>query len=62
MVEFAWASMAAELCIKTLYLLNRVLSEAISTSTIRPNAASIFDDCLAMLSVAKVNLDMVPPF
>ena len=37
---FAWASIAADACTKMLYFAKRVLSSAMSTSTIRPFAAS----------------------
>ena len=61
-VELAWATMAAEAWTRMLYFAKRVLSAAMSTSTIRPKAASMLDDCLVTLSDAKLSLDMVPPF
>ena len=60
-VVFACASIEADACTKTLYFANLVLSEAISTSTMRPLAASIFVLVVDMLSDANRSLDIDAP-
>ena len=49
-VALACESMDADACTNMLYFANRVLSEAISTSMIRPFAASKFVFCWDALS------------
>ena len=59
--ELAWASIDAEACTRTLYFAIRVLSAAISTSTIRPLAASMLVLVVAILSEANAKRDMDAP-
>ena len=61
-VELAWASMAADACVKTLYFAIFVLSSAISTSTIRPRAAFMLLFICEIISSEYESLDIVPPF
>ena len=61
-VAFACESMDADACTKMLYLANRVLSAAISTSMILPLAASKVDFVRFDCSRAKLSLETVPPF
>ena len=60
-LEFAWASIEAEAWTSTLYLAIRVLSAAMSTSTIRPLAAIRLVSCLPISSPANRNLDIEAP-
>ena len=60
-LELAWASIEADAWTRTLYLAKRVLSAAISTSTIRPLAAIKLVSCLPISSPAKRNLDIDAP-
>ena len=59
---FAWASIAAEACLNTLNFAIRVLSAPMSTSLIRPNAASMLLRCLERLTSWNSSLDIVAPF
>ena len=61
-VAFACESIDADACTNILYFASRVLSEAISTSMIRPFAASKFVRCAAALSFENWRRDTEPPF
>ena len=58
----AWASMEAEACTRMLALAKRVLSSAMSTSMMRPLAASRFAIERPECSKAKLRREAVPPF
>ena len=59
---FAWASIAADACLSTLYFANSALSLPMSTSLILPRAASMLLRCLAIFTSWNSNLDIVAPF
>ena len=61
-VAFAWESIEADACTRMLYFASRVLSEAISTSMIRPFAASKLVFCAAALSFENWSLETDPQF
>ena len=61
-VAFAWESIDADACTSMLYFARRVLSDAMSTSMIRPFAASRLVFCAAALSFENWSLETEPPF
>ena len=61
-VAFAWESIDADACTSMLYFARRVLSDAMSTSMIRPFAASRLVFCAAALSFENWSLETDPPF
>ena len=61
-VAFAWESIDADACTSMLYFAKRVLSDAMSTSMIRPLAASRLVFCAAALSFENWSLETDPPF
>ena len=61
-VAFACESIDADACTSMLYFANRVLSDAMSTSMIRPFAASRLVFYSEALSLENWSLETDPPF